>query len=43
MTFFDYGIPLIALALGWGGVLVARQMARQFDRRMAEKKHHPAE
>ena len=46
MMFFDYGIPLVALALGGCGILAAREMSRRFDRRMAEaarRKHHPAE
>lgn len=46
MTFFNYGIPLIALALGGCGLFAAHQMSRRFDRKMAEiaqRKHHPAE
>lgn len=47
VTFFDYGVPLIALAMGGGGLLLVREMSRRFDRQMAEverkKNHHPAE
>ena len=46
MTFFDYGLPLIALAMGGCGLLIVREMSRRFDRKMAEvahQKHHPAE
>lgn len=47
VTFFDYGVPLIALAMGGCGLLLVRGMSRRFDRQMAEverkKAHHPAE
>ncbi|WP_164876051.1 hypothetical protein [Falsirhodobacter deserti] len=46
MTFFDYGIPRIALAMGGCGLLFVREMSRRFDRKMAavaQQKHHPAE
>ncbi|MDH2327669.1 hypothetical protein QCN27_12420 [Cereibacter sp. SYSU M97828] len=47
MEFFNYGIPLVALALGAGGLLIVREMSRRVDREMAEiarqKHHHPAE
>ena len=36
MTFFDYGLPLIALAMGGCGLLIVREMSRRFDRKMAE-------
>ena len=41
MTFFDFIVPVIALAVAGGGILFARYSARRFDAQQG--RDHPAE
>ncbi|SIR22426.1 hypothetical protein SAMN05421641_13122 [Paracoccus thiocyanatus] len=43
MTFFEFIVPVVALAVAGVGILVLRREERKLDRRNGGPKHHPAE
>lgn len=42
MTFFEFIVPVIALAVAIGGYLILRAQGRKLDAELSRKKH-PAE